>query len=405
MNSNQSPTIPPSILIVDDTPDNVRLLSTILTAQGYQVRKALNGQRAIATAQEFPPNLILLDVMMPEMNGYEVCEQLKASPKTSSIPIIFLSALDDVLDKVKAFDVGAVDYITKPFQNKEVLARVANQLTIQSQQKLLQEQTQQLEEVVERLQNEIKEREGVELALRLAQQKSDRLLLNILPSAIVENLKKGDGPAAERFESATVLFADIVGFTSLAARISALEVVNFLNQIFSKFDELTEKHALEKIKTSGDAYIVAGGVPVPRADHAEAIANMALDMQEAIADFKTDTGESFQMRIGINTGPVVAGVIGTKKFIYDLWGDTVNVASRMESQGLPGYIQVTTAIYELLKERYIFEERGAIPVKGKGDMLAYWLKAKKDDSAVATYSCHRKSTPSELREYPEARLL
>ena len=405
MNSNQSPTITASILIVDDTPDNVRLLSTILTEQGYQVRKALNGQRAIATAQEFPPNLILLDVMMPEMNGYEVCVQLKDSPKTSSIPVIFLSALDDVLDKVKAFDVGAVDYITKPFQNKEVLARVANQLTIQSQQKLLQEQTQQLEEFVERLQNEIKERQGVELALRLSQQKSDHLLRNILPAAIVEKLKKGDAATAERFESATVLFADIVGFTSLAARISALEVVNFLNQIFSKFDELTEKHNLEKIKTSGDAYIVAGGVPVPRADHAEAIANMALDMQEAIADFKTDTGESFQIRIGINTGPVVAGVIGTKKFIYDLWGDTVNVASRMESQGLPGYIQVTTAIYELLKDRYVFEERGAIAVKGKGEMIAYWLKAKKDDSAVATYSCHRKSTPSELREYPEARLL
>lgn len=405
MNSNQSPTIPASILIVDDTPDNVRLLSTILTEQGYQVRKALNGQRAIATVQEFPPNLILLDVMMPEMNGYEVCAQLKASPKTSYIPVIFLSALDDVLDKVKAFDVGAVDYITKPFQNKEVLARVANQLTIQSQQQLLQEQTQQLEELVGRLQNEIKEREGVELALRLAQQKSDRLLLNILPSAIVENLKKGDGAVAERFESATVLFADIVGFTSLAASISALEVVNFLNQIFSKFDELTEKHGLEKIKTSGDAYIVAGGVPVPRADHAEAIANMALDMQEVIADFKTDTGESFQIRIGINTGPVVAGVIGTKKFIYDLWGDTVNVASRMESQGLPGYIQVTAAIYELLKDRYVFEERGAIGVKGKGEMSTYWLKAKKGDSAVATYSCHTKSTPIELIEYPEAQLL
>ena len=405
MNSNQSATIPASILIVDDTPDNVRLLSTILTAEGYQVRKALNGQRAIATVQEFPPNLILLDVMMPDMNGYEVCAQLKASPKTSSIPVIFLSALDDVLDKVKAFDVGAVDYITKPFQNKEVLARVANQLTIQSQQKLLQEQTQKLEELVERLQNEIKERQGVELALRLSQQKSDHLLRNILPSAIVENLKKGDGATAERFESATVLFADIVGFTSLAARISPLELVNFLNPIFSKFDQLTEKHDVEKIKTSGDAYMVAGGVPVPRADHAEAIANMALDMQEAIADFKTDTGESFQIRIGINTGPVVAGVIGTKKFIYDLWGDTVNVASRMESQGLPGYIQVTTAIYELLKDRYVFEERGAIAVKGKGEMIAYWLKAKKEDSAVATYSGPTKSTSSEVTEYPEAQLL
>ncbi|MCC3406669.1 MAG: response regulator [Microcoleus sp. PH2017_10_PVI_O_A] len=377
MNSNQSRTSSAIILIVDDTADNVRLLSTILTEEGYQVRKALNGKRALATVQEFPPNLILLDVMMPQMNGYEVCAQLKASPKTSFIPVIFLSALGDVVDKVKAFDVGAVDYITKPFQDKEVLARVANQLTIQSQQKLLQEQTKQLEELVERLQNEIKERQEVELALRVAQKKSDDLLLNILPAAIVENLKKGEGSPAERFESATVLFADLVDFTSLAARISPLELVDFLNKIFSMFDELTEKHGLEKIKTIGDAYMVVGGLPVPRADHAEAIANMALDMQEAIADFKTDTGEPFQIRIGIHTGPVVAGVIGTKKFIYDLWGDTVNVASRMESQGLSGYIQVTAAVYEQLKDRYLFEEQGAIAVKGKGDMTVYWLKGKK----------------------------
>ncbi|XZN99232.1 MAG: adenylate/guanylate cyclase domain-containing protein [Microcoleus sp.] len=379
MDSNQDPTISASILVVDDTPHNVRLLSTILTGQGYQVRKALNGQRALATVQEFPPHLILLDVMMPEMNGYEVCEHLKSSPTTSSIPVIFLSALDDASDKVKAFDVGAVDYITKPFQDKEVLARVANQLTIKSQKQLLQEQTNQLEELVGRLENEIQERQGAELALRLAQKKSDHLLLNILPAAIVEALKKGEGTNAERFDSATVLFADIVDFTSIAARISPLELVKFLNQIFSKFDELTEKHGLEKIKTNGDAYMVAGGLPVPRPDHAEAIANMALDMQEAIADFKTDKGEPFQIRIGINTGPVVAGVIGTKKFSYDLWGDTVNVASRMESQGLPGCIQVTTAVYQQLKNDYVFEERGSISVKGKGETIAYLLTSKKYD--------------------------
>ncbi|WP_377477494.1 MAG: adenylate/guanylate cyclase domain-containing protein [Microcoleus anatoxicus] len=379
MDSNQDPTIPASILVVDDTPHNVRLLSTILTGQGYQVRKALNGQRALATVQEFPPHLILLDVMMPEMNGYEVCEHLKSSPTTSSIPVIFLSALDDASDKVKAFDVGAVDYITKPFQEKEVLARVANQLTIRSQKELLQQQTNQLEEIVGRLEKEIKERQGAELAVRLAQEKSDHLLLNILPAAIVEALKKGETANAERFESATVLFADIVNFTSLASRISPLELVKFLNHIFSKFDELTEKHGLEKIKTNGDAYMVAGGLPVPRPDHAEAIANMALDMQEAIADFKTDKGEPFQIRIGINTGPVVAGVIGTKKFSYDLWGDTVNVASRMESQGLPGCIQVTTAVYQQLKNDYVFEERGPISVKGKGETIAYLLTSKKDD--------------------------
>ncbi len=377
MTSNHSPLIPASILVVDDTPDNVRLLSAILTEQGYQVRKALNGQRALATVQEYPPDLILLDVMMPEMTGYEVCEKLKSSPKTRSIPVIFLSALDDVSDKVKAFDVGGVDYITKPFHNKEVLARVANHLTIQNQQKLLEEQTKQLEDKNKQLEQEIKERKHVEWALRLAQQKSERLLLNILPAPIAENLKKGEGSLAERFESATVLFADLVNFTSLAARISPLELVSLLNEIFSKFDSLTEKYNLEKIKTIGDAYMVAGGLPVPREDHAEAIANMALDIQHFINNFKTNTGDSFEIRIGIHTGPVVAGVIGTKKFIYDLWGDTVNVASRMESQGVPGSIQVTAEMWEKLKDNYIFEERGLLEIKGKGKMITYWLKGKK----------------------------
>lgn len=377
MDSNQASTIQASILVVDDTPDNVRLLSTILTEEGYQVRKALNGQRALTTIQEFPPTLILLDVMMPDMNGYDVCKKLKDSPQTSSIPVIFLSALDHVLDKVKAFEVGGVDYITKPFQEREVLARVANQLMIQNQQRLLQEQTKQLQECVGRLQNEIQERQRAELALRIAKKKSDHLLLNILPAAIVENLKKGVGSTAERFDSATVLFADIVDFTSMAARTLPLELVSLLNQIFSRFDELTEKHGLEKIKTIGDAYMVVGGVPVPRSDHLEAIANMALDMQAAIGDFKTDIDRPFQIRIGIHTGPVVAGVIGTKKFTYDLWGDTVNVAFRMESLGLPGYIQVTAAIYDRLKDEYVFEERGTITVKGKGEMITYWLKAKK----------------------------
>lgn len=377
MDSNQASTIQASILVVDDTPDNVRLLSTILTEEGYQVRKALNGQRALTTIQEFPPALILLDVMMPDMNGYEVCKKLKDSPQTSSIPVIFLSALDHVLDKVKAFEVGGVDYITKPFQDREVLVRVANQLMIQNQQQLLQEQTKQLQECVGRLQSEIQERQRAELALRIAKKKSDHLLLNILPAAIVENLKKGAGSAAERFDSATVLFADLVDFTSMAARTSPLELVSLLNQIFSKFDQLTEKHGLEKIKTIGDAYMVAGGLPIPRLDHLEAIADMALDMQSAIGDFKTDLDRPFQIRIGIHTGPVVAGVIGTKKFTYDLWGDTVNVAFRMESQGLPGYIQVTAAIYDRLKDEYVFEERGTITVKGKGEMITYWLKAKK----------------------------
>ncbi|MGL4503616.1 MAG: adenylate/guanylate cyclase domain-containing protein, partial [Planktothrix sp.] len=217
------------------------------------------------------------------------------------------------------------------------------------------------------------ERRRVLEALKAEQEKSERLLLNILPKSIAEQLKQNHHSIAERFEQATIMFADIVDFTGFSARISPSELVNFLNQIFSAFDELAEKHHLEKIKTIGDSYMVAGGLPTPCHDHVEAIAEMALDMQAEIHRFQGQMGQSFNLRIGINTGPVVAGVIGTKKFIYDLWGDAVNIASRMESQGEVGKIQVTAATKNLLNGKYDFEARGLIDVKGRGEMLTYWL--------------------------------
>jgi urea ABC transporter urea binding protein len=217
------------------------------------------------------------------------------------------------------------------------------------------------------------ERRRVLEALQAEREKSERLLLNILPPSIAEQLKQNQHSIAERFEQATIMFADIVDFTGFSARISPSELVNFLNQVFSAFDELAEKHHLEKIKTIGDSYMVAGGLPTPRHDHVEAMAEMALDMQAEIRRFQGQMGQSCNLRIGINTGPVVAGVIGTKKFIYDLWGDAVNIASRMESQGEVGKIQVTATTKNLLNGKYDFEERGLIDVKGRGEMLTYWL--------------------------------
>jgi adenylate cyclase len=215
-------------------------------------------------------------------------------------------------------------------------------------------------------------------ALEAEQEKSERLLLNILPEPVARQLKQDQRTIAEHFPEVTVLFADIVGFTELSAGVPPEEMVRLLNQVFSKFDLLAEQHGLEKIKTIGDSYMVVGGLPIEREDHLEAIANMALDMQRAIAQFRTPNNTPFSMRIGINTGPVVAGVIGVKKFIYDLWGDTVNTASRMESQGLPGMIQVTEAVYVRLCDRYEFKERGTIYVKGKGQMPTYLLLRRAD---------------------------
>ncbi|WP_341732959.1 adenylate/guanylate cyclase domain-containing protein [Microcoleus sp. EPA2] len=220
---------------------------------------------------------------------------------------------------------------------------------------------------------DITTRKQAEAALRLEQEKSDRLLLNILPQPIAERLKQDQSIIAETYTDVTVLFADIVGFTQISSQISPTELVSLLNEIFSTFDQLAEKHGLEKIKTIGDAYMVVGGLPMPRSDHAEAIAQMALDMQQAIAQFSHSHSQNFSIRIGINSGPVVAGVIGIKKFIYDLWGDTVNTASRMESHGLPGRIQVTPATYDILQEKYLLESRGIIEVKGKGKMNTYLI--------------------------------
>ncbi len=224
---------------------------------------------------------------------------------------------------------------------------------------------------------DITDRKSTEEELRRQRLKSERLLLNVLPQAIAERLKRGQKIIADSFTEATVLFADLVGFTELSTRISPTELVELLNRVFSKFDHLADHHRLEKIKTIGDAYMVVAGLPVPRADHVRAIADIAIDMQREIAKIKVHDGRPLSLRIGIHTGPVVAGVIGIRRFTYDLWGDTVNVASRMESQGEPERTQVTEAVYNRLKNGYNFEQRGAIAIKGKGDMITYWLLDKK----------------------------
>lgn len=217
------------------------------------------------------------------------------------------------------------------------------------------------------------------VALVQEQGKTDRLLLNILPKSIADRLKQSGERIADRHDSVTVLFADLVGFTSISAEMPADVLVDMLSRVFSRFDELAEQHHVEKIKTIGDAYMVVGGAPEARPDHAEAIANLALDMIKAIEEVAG--GNHLMMRIGINSGPVIAGVIGSAKFSYDMWGDTVNMASRMEHYGMANRIQVSQATYNILKNKYEFEEREPIEVKGKGVVQTYFLLARKPQIA------------------------
>jgi class 3 adenylate cyclase len=212
-----------------------------------------------------------------------------------------------------------------------------------------------------------------QVGLERERARSEALLLNVLPATIAQRLKS-ERRIAEHFPDVTVLFGDIAGFTQLSQRLPPAALVDTLDEIFSAFDDIADKHGLEKIKTIGDAYMVVGGLPAPRADHAEAIARMALEMRDLIANRQFANGERLSMRIGIHSGPVVAGVIGKRKFIYDLWGDTVNVASRMESHGVEGSVQVTEATRERLEGRFVLSRRGAVQVKGKGEMNTWFLE-------------------------------
>jgi adenylate cyclase len=216
-------------------------------------------------------------------------------------------------------------------------------------------------------------------ALRAEQDKSEALLVNILPSSIAERLKAATQTIADHFESASIVFADVVDFTPLSERLPAAEVVGMLDRLFSRFDVLVERHGLEKIKTIGDCYMAAAGVPDPSQDHARRAAFMALDMRDAVATTATADPASLELRIGINSGAVVAGVIGTKRFFYDLYGDAVNTASRMESHSVPGEIQITRATYELLKDEFVCRRRGTIPIKGKGQMETWYLVGPRSD--------------------------
>ncbi|TMK29811.1 MAG: adenylate/guanylate cyclase domain-containing protein [Actinobacteria bacterium] len=224
-----------------------------------------------------------------------------------------------------------------------------------------------------------RQRNAALMALRIEQEKSEILLLNILPRPIAERLKAATQTIADHFDATSILFADVVDFTPLSQRLPPVEVVGILDQLFSHFDALVERHGLEKVKTIGDCYMAAAGVPNPHPDHARKAALLALDMRDVVATSAVVGRLGLELRIGINSGPVVAGVIGTKRFLYDLWGDAVNTASRMESHGTPGEIQITRETYELLKDEFVCKPRGTILVKGKGRMETWYLVGPRSD--------------------------
>ena len=340
------------LLLVDDSAESRAVLGELLSALGYTVLTAGSGEEALARVAEEPFDLIILDIVMPGIDGYEALSRLKQDPGTRHIAVLVVSGYTEIDSVVRCVQMGAEDYLSKPFNAVLLRARISACL--------------------EKKRHRDQEME-VFRQLALAKENSERLLLNILPPSIADRLKAGEELIVDSFASVTVLFADIVGFSQLAARLSAGDLVRNLNNVFSRFDSLAARFGLEKIKTIGDAYMAAAGLPERCADHAQRAAEMALAMQDAILQFTRESGLALNIRVGLHSGPVIAGVIGKHKFSYDLWGDTVNIASRMESHGHPSAIQVTEATERLLRDNYLFVTRGRIAIKGQGELMSYLL--------------------------------
>jgi len=353
------------VLVVDDSRTLRKVLVRELRQIGpMQIEEASDGVEALEILQARTFDLVLLDMEMPELDGLGVLTALKESGQLSGLPVIVISSAEEIDKTVKCIEMGAEDYLPKTFNPILLRARILSSFEKKRFRDLEKDYLEQLQ----------KEKE----LLQMEQMKSERLILNILPKPIAERLKKNEKNISSSYEDVTILFSDIVGFTQMSSLLTPSDLVALLNDLFTRFDKRAESLGLEKIKTIGDAYMAAGGVPVPRADHADIVAYMALGMLEDLAEFNRDNQISLQMRIGLNSGPVVAGIIGFTKFSYDLWGSTVNVASRMESSSVIGKIQISPSTAKALIGRFDLQGREVIEVKGIGKVLTHFLLKRAD---------------------------
>ena len=340
------------VLIVDDDRARRTTLEHHLRDLGYESVIARDGEEALEVLQREPVDAVLLDLVMPKIDGFEVLAHMRGDNRFAALPVIILSSLDDEDTIVDCIRRGATDYVAWPFNPVLLNARLEASLAAK-----------RLRDVEEAYVEQV----------RADRMRSDELLRVMLPDSVAERLKDGERDIAEHFDEVTVLFADIVDFTPYAAQNDPRDVLRTLNQVFNCFDALCARHPVEKIKTIGDEFMAAAGLPIPSRHHALQAAALALDMLGALRDLNQRLQTPVQIRIGLHSGPVIAGVIGARKLAYDLWGDTVNTAHRMQSSGVENAITVSEATYELIKDRCSLALRGPVQVKGKGEMRTYFL--------------------------------
>lgn len=344
---------PSSVLVVDDNVSNTEYLKRKLSASGHKVFSAESAFDAEALMHSSVGiELILLDILMPGVSGYEFLRRNQSTLQTKNIPVIIVSSLDEQDTVYRCLEAGAQDFVTKPINFMILAARINAAL---ERKHLLDKE------------------EDYILSIEEEKEKNEKLLLNILPPVIAARMKENEHTIADTVENCTILFADIVGFTPMSKSLGAARIVNTLNGIFTKFDEFCEEFEVEKIKTIGDAYMLASGVPRFDPNHAVKTVRIALRMLSFLKDHPKVDSFKLSLRIGIHSGPVIAGVIGKKKFIYDLWGDTVNTAARMESHGIPDCIHLTEETALLLSGTFNLLKRPALQVKGKGKMDTFLI--------------------------------
>jgi adenylate cyclase len=332
------------VLVVDDTPTNVAVISGVLK-DSFRTKVATNGEKALAIATAEKPDLILLDVMMPGMDGYEVCRRLKDIPATRDIPIIFLTAKTDIAEEEKGFDVGAVDYIHKPFSAPIVLARVRTQLAL---------------------------REAL-IEAQEARKQADQLLHALLPIKVADEIRSIGSVIPRRYENVAVLFCDVTNFTAYCDQHEPEDVVSRLDALFIIFERITAKHGLDKIKTIGDGFMAVAGLLHKVDDPIGAAVRCGLEMTSALIDAQLN----WEVRLGVHAGPVVAGVVGQERYQFDIWGDTVNVAARLVGMSAPGSVAVTKEIFEQVASAFDGESLGELNVKGKGAISVFGLRTRK----------------------------
>ncbi len=323
----------PLILAVDDSVENLQVLSALLKDH-YRVKIAKSGEKAIEIAlQDQQPDLILLDIIMPEMDGFTTCEKLKSNPLTQKIPVIFLTALNEVADETRGFKVGGADFIIKPFNPDIVMARI-----------------------------------GTHIALQAERRKSESLLRILLPDKVISDLIVKGKHTPEIHQNVSILFCDFVGFTSITSTLTPEFLIEELSEIFSEFDEICARNNGMRIKTIGDAYMATTGIGSDNTNHAKEMVTIAHEFIDYLERRNSVSKQAWTCRIGVHSGEIIAGIVGKSRFIYDILGDSVNIAARVESNGTPMKVTVTHATKSLIENGFQYESKGNVMLKGKGEM-------------------------------------